>query len=92
MNQLIEIEWLKENLNDLQTKIVDGTLHMPTSNLDAFEVFKRNLPLIDLRVLCNKDEDYANPIEPSCIGGLKIAKTIKKVIGKNNFATSVYVY
>ena len=61
------------------------------NDIIMFEVFKRNLPLIDLRVLCNDDQDFANPIEPSCIGGLKIAKTIKKVIGKNNFATSVYV-
>ena len=40
MNQLIEIDWLKENLNDPQIKIIDGTWHMPTSGLNAFEVFK----------------------------------------------------
>jgi len=32
--------------------------------------------LIDLRVLCNEDEGFAKPIEPSCIGGMKIAETI----------------
>ena len=61
MNQLIEIEWLKENLNDLQTKIVDGTLHMPTSNLDAFEVFKRkhipNAIFIDLEEISDPNSD-----------------------------------
>ena len=49
------------------------------------EVFIRNLPLIDLRVLCNKDEDFANPIEPSSIGGLKIASTIKQVVENHSF-------
>ena len=39
MNQLIEIDWLKENLNDPQLKIIDGTWHMPTSDINAFEIF-----------------------------------------------------
>ena len=56
-----------------------------------FEVFKRKLPLIDLRILCNDDQDFANPIEPSCIGGMKIAKAINKVIVNHDSATSVYV-
>jgi hypothetical protein len=55
------------------------------NDIIMFEVFKRNLPLIDLRVLCNKDEDYANPIEPSCIGGLKIANKIKEITMKHDF-------
>ena len=49
------------------------------------EVFVRNLPLIDLRILCNEDEDFANPIEPSSIGGFKIASTIKKVVENHSF-------
>jgi hypothetical protein len=32
--------------------------------------------LIDLRVICDQDEDFANPIEPSAIGGAKIARAI----------------
>ena len=40
MNQLIEIEWLKKNLNNPNVRIIDGTWHMPTSGLNAFEVFK----------------------------------------------------
>ena len=64
------------------------------NDIIMFEVFKRNLPLIDLRVLCNEDEDFANPIEPSCIGGMKIAKTINKVANVHSFdsnACGVYV-
>jgi lysophospholipase L1-like esterase len=40
------------------------------------EAFARELSLIDLRVLCNEDADFANPIEPSVEGGQKIAKAI----------------
>ena len=58
------------------------------------EVFIRNLPLIDLRILCNEDEDFANPIEPSSVGGMKIAKTINKIANEHSFdsnACGVYV-
>ena len=39
-------------------------------------VFRRGLPLIDLRLICNEAADYANPIEPSVHGGAKIARAI----------------
>ena len=55
------------------------------NDIIMYEAFKRNLPLIDLRVLCNEDEDFANPIEPSCIGGLKIANKIKEITMKHDF-------
>jgi hypothetical protein len=38
--------------------------------------FARALPLIDLRLICDRPEDYANPIEPSARGGQKIATAI----------------
>ncbi len=38
--------------------------------------FARRLALIDLRLICGEDEDYANPIEPSARGGAKIAAAI----------------
>jgi GDSL-like lipase/acylhydrolase family protein len=34
------------------------------------------LPVIDLRAVCVDAEDYANPIEPSSVGGAKIARVI----------------
>ncbi len=60
----------------------------------SYEVFKRKLQLIDLRVLCDNDEDFANPIEPSSIGGLKIAKTINKIANmhQNNNINSSEVF
>ena len=38
--------------------------------------FSAGLSLIDLRLICDEDEDYANPIEPSERGGDKIARAI----------------
>ena len=55
------------------------------NDIISYEAFKRNLPFIDLRVLCNDDQDFANPIEPSCIGGMKIAKTLNKILNSHNF-------
>jgi hypothetical protein len=34
------------------------------------------LPVIDLRAVCMHPEDYANAIEPSSVGGVKIARAI----------------
>jgi len=38
--------------------------------------FSTGAALIDLRLICDKDEDYANPIEPSVAGCDKIARAI----------------
>lgn len=38
--------------------------------------FSLGFSLIDLRLLCGEDSDYANPIEPSSQGGAKIARAI----------------
>lgn len=43
--------------------------------------FESNLPVIDLRLVCNEPEDYANPIEPSSHGGEKIARAIVRSLG-----------
>jgi GDSL-like Lipase/Acylhydrolase family len=40
------------------------------------EAFARRTTLIDLRLICDRDEDFANPIEPSARGGAKIARAI----------------
>ena len=41
------------------------------------EAFARNVDCIDLRILCDDDRDFANPIEPSVHGGAKIARAIR---------------
>ena len=56
------------------------------------ELASRNLPVIDLRVICDEERDYStiSPIEPSVFGGAKIVDRIRKVIG-NDFLSKVYV-
>jgi lysophospholipase L1-like esterase len=39
------------------------------------------LDILDLRAVCTERSDYANPIEPSGRGGLKIARAIARMIG-----------
>ena len=53
------------------------------------EAFHAGLPLIDLRILCNEDDDFSNPIEPSAIGGQKIASAITKIVSSFDFSTNV---
>lgn len=38
------------------------------------------LDVIDLRAVCDLPQDYANPIEPSSVGGAKIARAIAAVV------------
>ena len=49
------------------------------------QAFTRGLWLIDLRVVCSGDEDFANPIEPSIRGGAKIAAAIADAIAARDF-------
>ena len=46
------------------------------------EAFEAKLPVIDLRLVCQEPEDYSamSPIEPSNIGGEKIAAAIAKLV------------
>jgi hypothetical protein len=52
------------------------------------EAFLRGLPLIDLRLICNEDGDFANPIEPSVQGGAKIATAVAAVAVQHDFSRS----
>lgn len=56
------------------------------------EAFSRRLALIDLRLLCNEHDDYANPIEPSAKGGDKIASAIAQVVAGNTIFPRSQVY
>jgi lysophospholipase L1-like esterase len=56
--------------------------------------FAAGVPLVDLRLVCDEDADYANPIEPSEAGGAKIADAIIRLVTEHNFAqqrTAVFV-
>jgi len=44
------------------------------------------LPILDLRLICDEDADYANPIEPSSRGGEKIARAIATLLSEHDFS------
>ena len=49
------------------------------------EAISRSLTVLDLRLICNKDNDYANAIEPSVAGGDKIASAISELLSNHDF-------
>ncbi|MFL5469625.1 MAG: SGNH/GDSL hydrolase family protein [Gemmatimonadaceae bacterium] len=50
--------------------------------------FLAGLPILDLRLICNEDADYANPIEPSSRGGEKIARAIVNLVTQHDFSST----
>jgi hypothetical protein len=42
--------------------------------------FEHALTVLDLRLVCSEPADYANPIEPSSVGGAKIARSILEAL------------
>lgn len=48
------------------------------------QALKYSCDILDIRPIFNSPEDYANPIEPSMIGGQKIAKEISKWVLTQN--------
>jgi hypothetical protein len=54
------------------------------------EVFRVGASLIDLRLICDSDEDFANPIEPSALGGAKIARAIARFASGDRGASAVF--
>jgi hypothetical protein len=56
--------------------------------------FGRGLPLVDLRLVCDEDADFANPIEPSVQGGAKLARAVLRAVTAHAFGrgrTEVFV-
>jgi lysophospholipase L1-like esterase len=49
------------------------------------EAFTAGVPLLDLRLICTAAADYANPIEPSVVGGAKIAAAIARAVREPTF-------
>ena len=47
--------------------------------------FAAGIPILDLRLICNEDADYANAIEPSSHGGEKIARVIVGLVNHHDF-------
>lgn len=56
------------------------------------EAFARGCAVIDLRLICNEHDDYANPIEPSRKGGDKIATVIAKYLAADTSHSRSHVF
>ncbi|HEX8554885.1 MAG TPA: SGNH/GDSL hydrolase family protein [Sphingomonas sp.] len=67
------------NYPEPQRRLVVAALAL-FNDVIARAAFSCGLPLIDLRLICTEAADYANPIEPSAIGGDKIAGTIAALV------------
>jgi hypothetical protein len=57
------------------------------------EAFRLGLPVIDLRRICTEAADYAtsSPIEPSVLGGGKIARAIARLVADFDFRSEASV-
>tara|TARA_Y100000031_G_C8105961_1_gene330986 strand:- start:78 stop:758 length:681 start_codon:yes stop_codon:yes gene_type:complete len=73
--------------NEMLQKI--ATTALPIFNDIIFqEAIKAGVPLMDLRLIFNDASDYANPIEPSAIGGMKMARIIGEIVGGHDFSVN----
>ena len=61
---------------DLCRRRVSTTALTVLNDAITRQAFGTGASLIDLRIICNQDEDFANAIEPSVLGGGKIARAI----------------
>jgi len=48
--------------------------------------FAAGIPLLDLRLICDAEDDYANSIEPSVQGGNKISSAIVRLLTEHDFS------
>lgn len=70
---------------DPQTKLLATTGLMIFNDSIIRLAAEAGVPLIDLRLVCSDAADFANPIEPSAIGGAKIAAHIVQVVTSHRF-------
>lgn len=60
-------------------KVIKAALSLFNDSITR-AAFSQGTSLIDLRLICSEDGDYANPIEPSSQGGRKIAQAIAALV------------
>lgn len=58
----------------------------------VLEAVAAGIPLLDLRLVCDEDSDYANPIEPSASGGRKIARAVVRLVRQHRFEGRTEVF
>ena len=65
-------EPLRKRLSSLALSVINDVI--------TREAFARDMALMDLRVMFSEDGDFANPIEPSVQGGMKLARGIQRFV------------
>jgi hypothetical protein len=66
---------------EAETAEAAGVALMLFNDVIVHAAVERRLSVIELRQVCDRPEDYANPIEPSGRGGWKIADAIARALG-----------
>jgi hypothetical protein len=66
---------------------VEGTGLCLFNDVILREAFQRSVPVLDLRLVCTDAADYSrsSPIEPSVVGGGKIARAIVRLVTEHDF-------
>jgi len=78
---------------DQVERTVGTTALMVLNDCIIREAGIRGVPVLDLRTICNEDQDFANAIEPSDQGGRKIARAIISLVAEHDFGrrrTAIY--
>jgi hypothetical protein len=75
---------------DARLRKVGATALSVINDVITREAFARGFDLVDLRLVCDNDEDFANPIEPSAKGGAKIARAIIRFIERRSVCSTVF--
>ncbi len=70
----------------LQRRAVAALAHF--NDVIVLAASKARLPILDLRQVCATAADYANWIEPSDVGGRRIADAIARMLAQHDFAGS----
>ena len=84
LDRIISMLPTNPNVEKLQKRAMTA---LPIFNNVIFqEAFNFGLPVMDLRLIFSSDDDYANPIEPSAVGGMKMAKIIKEISCNHDFS------
>tara|TARA_B100001250_G_scaffold277610_2_gene240091 strand:- start:2580 stop:3275 length:696 start_codon:yes stop_codon:yes gene_type:complete len=71
--------------SDQQQKIANTALPI-INGIIRNEAISAGLPIMDLEIIFNDVSDYANDIEPSAVGGMKMAKIIKEIVNIHDFS------
>jgi hypothetical protein len=98
-----EYREMLSNLSALNCKAALCTIYDAVPSIDEIEMtalslfndvivsetIVAGLPLVDLRQVCTEVEDYSrlSPIEPSCIGGAKIAAVLHRLFTEHDFSS-----